>query len=237
MKIRGRVDSTWRSCGPRFNTERLHEKKGVEMKKIPTLFMRDFDNDPSRVLNEVHPECQWVLDGEGVATIKLDGTAVMFRNFQPYKRRGVKKGQEPPFGFELVEKEETTGKSVGWVPVGEGPEDKWHREAFTEPNYVDGTYELIGPKIQGNPEQETCHLLVPHHSPGLILANSVPRSYDELKAWLQGKDCEGIVFHHPDGRMAKVKLKDFGFKREKLTDDAVVKMFAESRNEDDAEKA
>ena len=24
---------------------------------------------------------------------------------------------------------------------------------------------------------------------------------------------EGIVFHHPDGRMAKIKLKDFGLYR------------------------
>lgn len=24
---------------------------------------------------------------------------------------------------------------------------------------------------------------------------------------------EGIVFHHPDGRMAKIKLRDFGISR------------------------
>jgi hypothetical protein len=26
-------------------------------------------------------------------------------------------------------------------------------------------------------------------------------------------DIEGLVFHHPDGRMAKIKLRDFGMKR------------------------
>jgi hypothetical protein len=26
------------------------------------------------------------------------------------------------------------------------------------------------------------------------------------------KDIEGIVWHHPDGRMVKIKKKDFGYK-------------------------
>jgi len=51
-----------------------------------------------------------------------------------------------------VDREET-GKEVGWVPAGDGPEDQWHREAF-EPQLglPDGTYELVGPSIQGNAE-------------------------------------------------------------------------------------
>jgi hypothetical protein len=28
-----------------------------------------------------------------------------------------------------------------------------------------------------------------------------------------GQDMEGIVFHHPDGRKAKIKKRDFGQKR------------------------
>jgi len=34
-----------------------------------------------------------------------------------------------------------------------------------------------------------------------------------LKAWMTGRDVEGIVWHHPDGRMAKLKLRDFGIRR------------------------
>lgn len=38
------------------------------MKKIPTLFVRDFDNRPAHVLPEVTPGCDWVLAGEGQVT-------------------------------------------------------------------------------------------------------------------------------------------------------------------------
>jgi hypothetical protein len=34
-----------------------------------------------------------------------------------------------------------------------------------------------------------------------------------LREWLLDRDIEGLVFHHPDGRMAKIKLRDFGLKR------------------------
>ena len=40
-----------------------------------------------------------------------------------------------------------------------------------------------------------------------------PRDFDGLKEWLTTKDMEGIVFHHPDGRMCKIKKTDFGLKR------------------------
>jgi len=34
-----------------------------------------------------------------------------------------------------------------------------------------------------------------------------------LREWFKGRDIEGLVFHHPDGRMAKIKKRDFGLKR------------------------
>ena len=40
-----------------------------------------------------------------------------------------------------------------------------------------------------------------------------PRTYDQIKDALENTDIEGIVWHHPDGRMVKIKKKDFGFKR------------------------
>jgi hypothetical protein len=40
-----------------------------------------------------------------------------------------------------------------------------------------------------------------------------PRTFNELREWLSGMDIEGIVFHHPDGRMAKIKKRDFGIRR------------------------
>lgn len=49
----------------------------------------------------------------------------------------------------------------------------------------------------------------------MTIEEQPPRDFDGLRAWLDGKDIEGIVFHHPDGRMAKIKLRDFGLRRPK----------------------
>ena len=44
------------------------------MKKIPTLFEREFENHRIvRILPNISPDLAWVMAGEGVATIKWDG--------------------------------------------------------------------------------------------------------------------------------------------------------------------
>ena len=92
------------------------------MRKIPTVFERDWDGDRSRVVPRVHAGCEWVLAGEGVAS-----------------------------------------------------------------------------------------QMVMHAACTII--DDAPRTFDALREWLAGHDIEGVVFHHPDGRMAKIKLRDFGLKR------------------------
>lgn len=184
------------------------------MQKIPTLFERDWNGDRSRVLNQVHPGCEWVLEGEGVATRKIDGTCCLVRAGELYKRQEFRPGQALPDDFEEVGFDPETGKRVGWRPVGEGPEDRWHREGFAHlVDKVDGTYELVGPHTQKNPEKYEVDLLVPHTVETLGLADPPPRDFDGLRAYLAERDIEGIVFHHPDGRRAKIKKRDFGLKR------------------------
>lgn len=181
------------------------------MRKIPTIFLRDPDNR-ALVTPKPHPDCAWVFAGEGVATRKYDGTCVLIRSGRMYKRREVKPGKEPPRDFELVETDPVTGKSVGWVPVGDGPEDRWHMEALESTCTLvhEGTYELCGPKVQGNPERFDNHTLVPHaQAPVYDLPD---RSYENLRYFLETFPHEGIVFQHEDGRMAKIKRKDFGFR-------------------------
>lgn len=181
------------------------------MKKIPTIFERDWNGDRSRVVDQVTPGCEWVLAGEGSATRKMDGTCCMVRQGKLYKRRELRAGETPPPDFELADYDAATEKTVGWIPVGEGPEDRWHRAAYLEEiNLADGTYELIGPKVQGNPENWPGHQLVRH---GSIFEDDVPRTFQGLQQWLATQDIEGIVFRHPDRRMAKIKLRDFGLKR------------------------
>lgn len=181
------------------------------MKKMKTVFVIDRENG-NVAINEVMPGNEWVIAGEGVATRKVDGTSVLIRDGVMFKRFDAKHGKNPPVGFIPCEErpDEHTGHWPGWVPVGEGPEDKFHREAFAKRNdWEDGTFELVGPKINGNREKIDSHELWRH---GAIVLADVPRTFDGLREWLEANVMEGIVFHHPDGRMAKIRRKDFRFR-------------------------
>jgi hypothetical protein len=179
------------------------------VKKIISLFQRNYDGD-RLVRDEVVPGAEWVLAGEGVATRKYDGTCAMVRDGTLYKRHDVKQGKTPPPGWEAAqEADPVSGHHPGWLPVGEGPEDRWFREAF-DLVLPDGTYELCGPKVQGNPERCDRHVLVPH---GRTALPDAPRTFTALRDYLAAHDIEGLVWHHPDGRMVKIKKRDFGLKR------------------------
>lgn len=175
------------------------------MKKMKTVFVMDYSTRPQRITREV--QVQWVLDGEGVATIKVDGTSCMVRDGKLFRRYDVKKGRSIPEGFEPCEEapDATTGHYPGWVPVTEDPADKWHREAW-DGSLADGTYELVGPKIQGGRYGFDRHTLVRHGAEVV----EVERTFEALRSWLEEHEVEGLVFHHPDGRMAKLRRKDFG---------------------------
>ena len=191
------------------------------MKKIPTVFRRDPD-DLKHVLPEVNPGCEWVLAGEGAATRKYDGTCVLVRGGAMFARREVKPGRQPPTDFELVDHDDVTGKSVGWVPVTDSPEYARHWEAWNRgvagpgaDGWRDGTYELCGPKVNGNPEGFEDHVLIPHGALRLdhvlLPATTVERQYEGLAMFLRRHaPMEGVVWHHLDGRMAKLKRRDFG---------------------------
>lgn len=181
------------------------------MKKIISLYQRNYETD-RRVRDEVVPGAEWVIDGEGIATRKYDGTCCLVENGKLWKRYEVKKGGTPPFGFKPAnDPDPVTGKQQGWIEVGNGNDDRWHREAVGDPDKVDlpdGTYELVGPKIQGNPEGYEQHTLVSHDKAEVL---DTPRDFEGIKAYLKDKTIEGIVWHHPDGRMVKIKKKDFNY--------------------------
>lgn len=183
------------------------------MRKIPTLFERDWEGDRSRVLTTVVAGCGWVLEGEGVATRKYDGTAIMLDEQGAWwSRRAVKEGATPPEGwYGVTEPDPETGKIEGWEPVEQSPFAKFWREAYEfGDDWQPGTYELVGPKINGNPERTLTHQLIGHAGAERYI---VPRSFDEMGELLAELDVEGFVFQHPDGRMAKIKKRDFGLKR------------------------
>lgn len=185
------------------------------MIKISTLFKKN-PEDLGRVINEINPENQWVFDGEGVATRKFDGTAAMIKDGILYKRYDVKKGREVPANATpCQEPDEITGHWPHWVRVDfEARENHLFKEAMKQTMaFEDGTYELVGPKISGrgnpNPEKLQYHHLLPH---GKDIVTPT-RTWDGLIDFLSNHDIEGIVFHHSDGRMCKIRKSDFGIKR------------------------
>lgn len=185
------------------------------MKKISTLYKKD-PNDLSRVINKITPENKWVIDGEGIPTRKFDGTATAIIDGELYKRYDVKKGKQVPANaIPCQEPDEITGHWPHWIKCDRNnPADKWHFVGFdTLENKEDGTYELCGEKLQGNPEHFYGHILIKHGIEVLPITNF---SFEVLKNYLSNQylDIEGIVFHHKsDGRMCKIRKCDFGIKR------------------------
>ena len=176
------------------------------MRKIPTLYLRD-EQDRRYVTDVVNPGCEWVLNGEGVPTRKLDGTCMMFDGEHWFARREVKPGKAEPVGFVSVETDDVTGKTVGWEPIASSPFYKFWLESMAgRTDRQPGTYELIGPKVNGNPEHLDDHALIPH-DPFLLYLAPDPTPL-ELIERCREKGWEGVVWHHPDGRMAKLKVRD-----------------------------
>lgn len=184
------------------------------MQKIKSLFQRNYDGD-RLVRNELVPGTEWVTNGEGIATRKWDGTCCKIEKGVFYKRYDAKHGKIPPDGFiPAQEPDPITGHWPGWLKVSDtAKEDKWFREGFMNTNadllILEGTFELVGPRINGNKDGFGQHFLLLH---GNDIIDDAPRSFDELKEYFKDKLIEGIVWHHPDGRMVKIKRKDFGYK-------------------------
>jgi len=195
------------------------------MKKIKTVFV--IDREAGLAINEVVPESEWVINGDGVATIKFDGTSCMIRDGKLFKRYDAKAGRTPPAGWEPCEDapDPKTGHHPGWVEaVADAPENRFHREAFEGGNFENGTYELVGPKISStthnwikgkfvrcgsvtNRYNLERHELWRH---GTEVVENFPRTFEGMREWFEEHEVEGIVFHHEDGRFAKIRRKDFG---------------------------
>lgn len=197
------------------------------MKKIPCLFRRNFGHGGDFTIRpDVTPGCEWVLAGEGTATRKRDGTAIAVIDGNLFKRHDAKGGKAPPPGFiPADEPDPVTGHHPGWVLVTEDDNsnrwileaDRNHGNRLAEPWWPPvngvwlrpaGTYELVGPKVQAGAEGEPLHRFIMHGTEAL---DGVPRDFAGLREYLRAASIEGIVFHHHDGRMVKIRRDDFGF--------------------------
>lgn len=187
------------------------------MDKIPTIFDR---GENFKVVDQVREGCEWVFEGKGSATEKLDGTNIRL-TIRTGELVRVEKRRNPS----KLQKQK--GIRDGWyVDADEySKEDRWIFEATKNADvaaWPDGEHpcEALGPKIQGNGLGLDTHICVPF---GLEIPTyeAKERSFDGLKELLlqleskysPGHLAEGIVFHHPDGRRAKIKRKDFAYDR------------------------
>lgn len=182
------------------------------MKKIPTLFERVYhDHKVINILPNVMPEMEWVLKGEGVATVKIDGSCCAIIDGKFYKRYDAKKGKPIPNGAIKCQEvaDLVTGHLPCWVKCDRNnPADKWFWSAYDNGNnYSDGTYEAIGPKFQGNPYNLTNNVLVKH---GTEIVE-VERTFDGIRKYLLENNIEGLVFWKDGEPKCKIKRSDFGF--------------------------
>ena len=188
------------------------------MKKIKTLFMMDTNHQMTDVPNE---GTKGVFNGEWIPRVKLDGSACAIMGgklYKRYDRKLNKKGirRTPPPGWVQCDEfpDPITGHWPGWAPVTFEDTyllDAWKDLTETCVIPIDGTYELIGPKVQGNPySMVDLHALIPH-SYSRIVPLTMPMTYNSLKADLGELNEEGIVFHGPDNQYFKLRRSDFGF--------------------------
>ena len=164
------------------------------MKKIPTLFLRGFSGDPSRVTREVHPDCRWAFDG-------YDGLML--------KRYDAKGGKMPP----CITR--TWSGSPSGLPLIFGPISSYVRSCKRSVRAFAASlcHLSSGPAPTGtHPAQ------CPVFSSGAIAGRKLngeqifadaPHTFDGLARWLETQAIEGVVFTF-GSLMCKIKRSDFG---------------------------
>jgi hypothetical protein len=196
--------------------------------KIQSPFVRT--GDPYVVTPEINPGYEWVFADSSVrACDKVDGTPCMcsllngkiiaaFSRFQ-------KKMIERPLLYTKSNKLDAA--------LTEGIANALSRGWLAE--YFDGDHygELIGPSINANRHQVPHHLWVPFkylyeychwHS---WVQGKYPKTFEAIEFWFKDEKlipslfnkrmklpeipAEGVVFTHPDGRMAKLRRDMFSF--------------------------
>ena len=181
------------------------------MKKIPTLFEREFENH--RVVgisDKVTPGCEDALNGKAYATVKWDGSCCAIIDGTFYKRYDAKKGKKVPVGaIPCCDPDPITWHWPHWVKVTDDPADKWFVEAYNNSGVLgDGTYEAIGKHFQGNPYHEDKDFLIRHGE--MVVRTMDNWTFEKIKTFLANEDVEGLVFWENGEPLCKIKRTDFG---------------------------
>lgn len=183
------------------------------MHKIPTIFERNWEGDKT-VADKLAVDFDF---SQAVATEKLDGMNV---------RATIRSGSV--VRLEKRRNPDKAQKAKGIVDpwyVDADEQDPGDKHLFNAlrntalDGLPDGEWsgEAIGRNIQGNPLNLENDRIVFFSLKQAPIFEDVPTSYAELKEWLPkqrskyGNECgiEGIVWHGKDGKMCKIKVRDF----------------------------
>lgn len=190
------------------------------MKKIPTLFVREFEgHNIVNIKPEFSsPDLEEVLL-YGTPTIKWDGSCVLYKNGQLFKRYDAKHGKTPPPNALPCEPapDPVTGHWPHWIECDPAkPENKHYMEAFRGLLFTycyqgteipEGTYEAVGPHFQRNPYGLKMDTLYKHGDTEIL--DLTDRTFDGIKEWLTTHVAEGIVFWYKGEPRCKIKRSDF----------------------------
>lgn len=188
------------------------------VKKMPALFV--IDRIKHVGTTEINPKAAWVFNEPAKATAKKDGTSITVTgNGDVFARRSVKAGKKAPAGFILAEHDDFTGHSFGIEPVEQSGFAKMFKEALAHHDgpLEPGTYELVGPKINGNPEKLDRHTLLRHGDEEMTEIPDLRKinpddAFEILKKIFEGfkdRGIEGVVWAGADNKRVKLRTKDF----------------------------
>lgn len=191
-----------------------------DMPKLESPFIRKEINGNYVVTSEIAEGYEWVFEDESVMAIeKLHGTNVSIIIQDGNIVAVFNRTERIPFF------------NKGKKHIIEGVLNSYERGYIED--LLDGQHfgELIGPKVNGNPYKLKEHLWIPFKTFGQkhLLYKSwgkYPKDFETISNWfkelmplyscmIQGADgrkdgfVEGIVFTHPDGRMAKLRKDMF----------------------------
>lgn len=183
------------------------------MKKIPTLFERQFDGHKIvGITDKITPGCEEAFL-YGDATVKYDGSCCAIIGDKFYKRYDAKRGKKPPVdAIPCCDPDPITGHWPHWVEVDpSNPADKWFAEALSNTQKFgdripEGTYEAIGPHFQGNLYGLEWDILARHGCNDV----EVGRDFESVKQFLTEYHMEGLVFWYNGEPVCKIKRTDFG---------------------------
>lgn len=197
----------------------------IDFPKLRSPFVRA--GNPYLVTPTTDPDLEWVFNTPGVKAVdKLDGTNVCVHI---HNQRIVAADNRKTRKFDgHVQTRGDAWNGMLLEGLSHAIQRKWlSPNTNTNTSAIYG--ELIGPKINGNRHQLTHHLFVPFdylakscHWKSFV-QNTHPKTFEAISEWFKDHlpslfnqrmklppiPAEGVVFHHPDGRMAKLRRDMF----------------------------